>query len=158
LRELFPGLQVVATTHSPLIVANSEVGELVRIERDGAELTVQAIDTSFEGFRADQILTTSAFGLKTTRSLRSEEKRQRYAELLGRRARTPEEEAEFARIEDELESGPRAAETVSERDASRIVDEALRAQIESIVATKGDAREALMSEIEKYSAKVRSGE
>jgi hypothetical protein len=157
-KQLFPKLQVIATTHSPLMVANSEAGELMRIERDGAELTVEPIAISLEGYRADQILTTSAFGLTTTRGVRTEGRRKRYAELLGSKERSPEEEAEFKTIEQELEAGPRAGETSRGRSAAELLDTQLRMQIEKAVEKMGGDREALLSELEKYATKVRSGE
>lgn len=156
-KQLFPKLQVIATTHSPLMVANSEVGELMRIQRAGADLTVEPIAISLEGYRADQILTTNAFGLTTTRGVRAEERRNRYAELLGRKQRSPAEETEFTAIEQELEDGPRAGETPIGRSAADILDTQLRLQIENAVLQAGGDREALLSELETYAAKVKSG-
>ncbi|WP_440639810.1 AAA family ATPase [Bradyrhizobium sp. PUT101] len=156
-KQLFPKLQVIATTHSPLMVANSEAGELMRIQRDGAELTVEPITISLEGYRADQILTTNAFGLTTTRGVKTEERRKRYAELLGRIERSSQEEAEFKTIEQELEAGPRAGETPAGRSAANLLDAQLRMQIEKAVEKAEGDKEALLGELEKYAAKVKSG-
>jgi energy-coupling factor transporter ATP-binding protein EcfA2 len=156
-KQLFPNLQVVATTHSPLMIANSEVGELVRIERNGAELLVEPIAISLEGYRADQILTTGAFGLKTTRGLKTEEKRKRYTELLGLKERTAEQEAEFKSIERELEAGPRAFETPVAREAADLLDNHLVLEIEKALSARGEDRSELINELKKYSAKVISG-
>lgn len=156
-KELFPKLQVIATTHSPLMIANSEAGELMRIQREGAELTVEPIATSMEGYRADQILTTNAFGLTTTRGVRTEERRRRYAELLGRKERSPDEEVEFKAIEQELEAGPRAGETPAGRSAADLLDAQLRMQIQKAVESADGNKEALLGELEKYAAKVKAG-
>lgn len=156
-KELFPKLQVIATTHSPLMIANSEAGELLRIERDGAELTVEPIAISMEGYRADQILTTNAFGLTTTRGVRTEERRKRYAELLGRKERSGEEEAEFKAIEQELEAGPRAGETPAGRSAADLLDAQLRMQIRKAIESADGNKKELLGELENYAAKVKSG-
>lgn len=156
-KELFPKLQVIATTHSPLMVANSEAGELLRIQRDGAELTVEPIAISMEGYRADQILTTNAFGLTTTRGVRTEERRKRYAELLGRKERSDEEEAEFKAIEQELEAGPRAGETPAGRSAADLLDAQLRMQIRKAIESADGNKKELLGELENYAAKVKSG-
>lgn len=157
-KQLFPKLQVIATTHSPLMVANSDAGELLRIQRAGAELTVEPISISLEGYRADQILTTNAFGLTTTRGVRTEERRRRYAELLGRKERSSDEEAEFRVIEKELEAGPRAGETSIGRSAAELLDTQLTMQIEKAVEKMGGDRSALLSELGKYATRVKSGE
>ena len=70
LKKKFPRLQVVATTHSPLIAGNLERGEMIRLRRDqSGKIEVLPLDEEIQGWRADQILTNPAFGLASTRKL-----------------------------------------------------------------------------------------
>ena len=57
---------------------------------------------SLAGKRADQVLTSDAFGLITTRNPGSEEDIHRYAALLGKKERTEEEETEFLILKSKL--------------------------------------------------------
>jgi predicted ATPase len=155
-KELFPNLQVIATTHSPLMVGNTEKGELIRIDRNGETLSIRTFDVSFEGYRADQILTTEAFGLPTTRGLKSEKRRATYADLLGRTNRTAKDEERFKEVERELEEAPRAQETIAARRAADFLDEQLVIELKKLAAEKEPSK--LVEAIETYAAKVKSGE
>lgn len=67
LRQAFPGVQFVATTHDPLCVRGMDDGEVVVLTRDangGVHILEDLPDIS--GMRAEQILTSEYFGLSST--------------------------------------------------------------------------------------------
>lgn len=132
LRELLPNVQVIATTHSPLMVGNLEEHEVIRINREGDGLTVEHLAQSFTGYRADQILTDAPFEMKSTRAKSWEALRDEYAVLNGRSHRTPEEEERFAWLADNLRQMPPPFETREERVQAEEVEAALRTAIEAV--------------------------
>lgn len=131
-RERFPNVQVIATSHSPLIASNMEPDEVVVLMRDDKQrITATRVTEPLRGYRADQVLTSGAFGLKSSRSVYATALLQRYAEALAQGVDAPETRARVsalgALVREEIASPP---ETVEERlaldEATRKVDEAVR--------------------------------
>ena len=104
LKARLPKLQLIATTHSPLVVGGMEPVEVIRLRRaeDSADIVVEPIIQPLKGMRADQILTGPAFDLDTTRDPETAQMLSRYGELLGITRRTAEEETEFRELSQEL--------------------------------------------------------
>ena len=100
IRKHFDALQIVATTHSPLVVVGLEPHSVLVARRDPGDAAkielARASDdkVEFEGMRADQVLTSPLFGLTTTRGEREWGEMHRYAQLLGRE-RTADESVEL---------------------------------------------------------------
>lgn len=120
LRELFPNLNVIATSHSPLVVAALHQREVVRFLRDG---TVETLEQSYDGYRADQILTDTAFGLTTTRNPEAEKfakpLRDKFVRLARKAKRTSEEDRQLLRIAHQLDGRiASSGETPAEREAT----------------------------------------
>jgi hypothetical protein len=67
LREIFPNVQFVATTHSPLVVCNVGNGAVFRCERDVSSglLTAGRREGLPTGLGAEGLLTSDYFGLRT---------------------------------------------------------------------------------------------
>ena len=124
LRECFPKLQIIATTHSPLLVAGMKASEVLIARRDPIapdRVSVAPAPLEFEGLRADQILTSPAFGLMTTRGVETRNEQDEFVRLLGNQHRSLEEEGRFQ----ELESRLRAKFQVGETDEQRRVERAV---------------------------------
>jgi len=66
----FPRLQFIVTSHSPLVVASLHECN-VRVIEDGE---VHQFEERLHGLNADQVLTSSYFGLSSTRSVAMEER------------------------------------------------------------------------------------
>lgn len=68
LREAFPQIQFIITTHDPLCLRGMHDGEVFVLHRDeGTDQVMQVADLpSLEGMRAEQILTSEFFGLGST--------------------------------------------------------------------------------------------
>ena len=83
IRELFPNLQIMATTHSPLIVPSLNPDEIIRLQRskDGKAINVAVPNYDVQDYRADQILTSPLFGLESSLAPDKLKKIKRYTEL-----------------------------------------------------------------------------
>jgi ABC-type cobalamin/Fe3+-siderophores transport system ATPase subunit len=134
LRQKFPKTQIIASTHTPLVaagIADIDSGVLLKLGQDAEGHTdVRIIDKRFlDGKRADQILTSEAFGLFTSRNPGSQDDVDRYSELLSNSARTEEEETEFqslrSHIQDVFNDG--------ESDAAQIVRKAVGVALQETV-------------------------
>lgn len=67
IRTHLPNFQVVATSHSPLIVGSLHREEVVVLERSGGEIRVRLPEQSPYGLTVDQILASPIFGLSNLR-------------------------------------------------------------------------------------------
>jgi hypothetical protein len=82
--ELFPGMQFIATSHSPLVVGSRQPNEVFTLRRDHEKsnrVLVERMEEPFLGWRADQILTTPLFGLNSSRDINTQKLLVRYTEL-----------------------------------------------------------------------------
>ncbi|MEV8517587.1 AAA family ATPase [Dactylosporangium sp. NPDC051484] len=148
LREALPNVQVIATTHSPLIVGALEPGEVLTLHRDHAGHGSVEQAEEFRGWRADQILTSPAFGLDTSRDAKTERDLEEYQTALGERPVNPELFERVANL-------PRSGETAIEREAAELVDAGLR---ERLAELPDERRAALVRQAAKYLRRVRGGE
>lgn len=128
LKDRFPALQVVATTHSPLVVAGMNAGEVkivIRESEDPSTISILPPPVEFSGMRADQILTSPLFGLLTTRSRGVRRDIDRYSVLLGNLSRTEAEEQEFQGLRAKLNPVLAVGETKLERRVEEAVEAAM---------------------------------
>jgi hypothetical protein len=109
LKEHFPNIQFIVTTHSPFVCQAADPKGLIRLPAPGTNERAEHV--SDELFKlivnggADDAAMTALFGLERPYSDRSEALRCRVAELEARVIRgsvTPAEEAELARLVAEL--------------------------------------------------------
>lgn len=122
LRRHFPNVRFIATTHSPLIVSALEESEVLVARR----LSLES-EPSFErfdeerriGMRADQILTSSAFGLTSTRSMAHDARREAVnAKILASRG-NPADVLDVARAQADLYDITAFGDSDTPRDQSR---------------------------------------
>jgi len=137
LNNQFPGMQFITTTHTPLIAAgivDVENSVLLKLEQqpDGS-VTVRPIDQSvLRGRRADQILTSEAFDLVTTKNKGSEDDLDRLTELLGKFKRTAQEEEELAELRSSLKGSLQTGQTEVEREVETAVRAVLKERVNNI--------------------------
>ena len=131
LSKLFPNAQFIATTHSPLIVGGMLSQQVRRFVRDDDGKVVQLpVDQDWLMGRADQVLTTQLFGMKTTVDPRTEERIDEYKGLLGKTSRTKEEETRFQELRRILRFRiPMSSETPVERRAQELLRALLQEQL-----------------------------
>lgn len=134
LRQKFPKTQIIASTHTPLVaagIADIDSGVLLKLGQDQEGHTdVRIIDKRLlDGKRADQILTSEAFGLFTSRNPGSQDDVDRYSELLSNSARTEAEEAEFQSLRSHIQD----AFSDGESEAAQIVRKAVGVALQETV-------------------------
>jgi predicted ATP-binding protein involved in virulence len=131
LRQQFPKTQIIASTHTPLVaagIADVDQSMLLKLERNEEnEISLKIIDKEqVAGKRADQVLTSDAFDLYTTRNERSHDDVDRYTKLLGKKIRNEAEEAELEQLRSQVNSRFSTGETHFEQLVEKAVDEVLK--------------------------------
>jgi len=140
---IFPNVQFMATTHSPLVVGGMKGRQVVRFVRDaqGHTSRMDVTDDMLVG-RADQILTGRPFGMKTTLDQQTQGAMEEYKTLLGKASRTPVEEQRFQDLHRDLKFRiPNAEETAPARRAFALVEAVINDQIGGSVP---EARQPLL--------------
>lgn len=125
LRGVFPRIQFVVSTHSPLCLRGVLNGEVIVARREGD--CVMFVDDlpPVEGMRVDQLLTSEHFGLNSTLDPDQDREFQEYYHLLTLRDRTPEQEARLAELKERLARIQMLGSTRRERIMLEHVDEYL---------------------------------
>ncbi|MCC6536844.1 MAG: AAA family ATPase [Bryobacterales bacterium] len=148
LEEIFPNVQFIATTHSPLIIGGLTGQQVLLFERDPARPTapieISKPRLDFRGLRADQIL-TSVFGLLSSRDARASRLHELKVKSYGGVQLTAEEARELR----ELETGPSAQnQTVAETPAEKEARERAEAQAKrKMAAVKPQVRKQALNEL-----------
>jgi hypothetical protein len=154
LKKLLPNVQIIATTHSPLVVGGLDVKEITRFVRDGDTIDMPEIEPDMMEGRADQILTGDLFGMDSTFVLNEENDKllSEYKELLAKGKRSKGEQRRYLELHKLMqEKIPPAEETKLERRAQALVHAVLEADYSS------DNREKLRDDLlEKTRAVMRS--
>ena len=163
-RNHFPRVQFLATSHSPLVAGSLRPGELFVAERAPADsrddserlvATVAAADMNPEGLRANQVLTSSLFGLDSTRDEGTKQLMKEYANLLGKPEPTEEQRARLQELSQLLEDiVPSYAETEAARRAEQLVEEWL---LERISDLSSDEQGQVLAEARMFLARLHSG-
>jgi hypothetical protein len=96
LQQIFPRLQFIATSHSPLIAGSLRPPQIHRVRRDQEGLvTVEPHRSDLTGLRADEILTGPLFQLESTLDFRTQALLTRYTELAARDTLSPADQEEL---------------------------------------------------------------
>lgn len=123
LHRLFPNVQWICSSHSPLVAGALAPNSILLLESRGDHVIPQPINQSFQGWRADQILTSLLFGLNTSRDEETSLLLQRYRELAVNKMLSPIEEEEFSALGRILGVRvPTIAEREEAREAMKIFD------------------------------------
>ena len=126
LHEQFPKTQFIGTSHSPLCASGTadlkdEEYRLVVLDRANYNGTVEVNElASLRGFRADQVLTSTAFGLEETRNPSIETELHSFRNLLLSKSLSSSEKRELTRLRDSIENQlPGLAEREEDRALER---------------------------------------
>jgi len=99
LRNTFPKIQFIITTHEPLCLRGLKQHEVVVLKRDEENAIIAISDLPDPStLRIDQLLTSEYFGLNSTMDSKTEKEFERYYELLAIE-KTDRTEAQLAEIE-----------------------------------------------------------
>lgn len=159
LKELFPKVQFIATTHSPLVTLTSEPGETLLVQRTGPDhnqIVVQRSELDVRRWRADQVLTT-LFGLESSNPMLYAWMKE-YTNLLARDSLDEKEEDRLHYLASMLEiAPPEPFEREEARLAYQSIKKALDEQLASIPEEKLEEirKEAKVQVLESISRKRR---
>lgn len=96
LKTLFPHMQIIASTHSPLVLQGAELHEIVSLHRSGTEVRSVALP-DYSDYSAEDLLTSSELFDTPAYSVEIEDMRARYRELVVRTGKLSQEEEEQLR-------------------------------------------------------------
>jgi predicted ATP-binding protein involved in virulence len=155
LRDLFPNVQFIATTHSPMVVSGMPVKQIIRFDRNSDGRILQLpLESDITLGRADQLLTSDLFDLNTTLDPTTQGKIDLYYELRDKQRRTAEEEDELQQLQrwfrfelpmpQQIPSAKRAQELVNLLLAENLEDNYM--EVQNMVRDK--ARQ-LLEEVDK---------
>lgn len=130
LRQLFPRVQFIATSHEPLTLRSLDATEVTVLRRaaDGEVFAVNARDaelTSPRYLRIDQLLTSELFGLHSTDDPDVEAMFEEYYGLLAKHAPDRDDKKKLAILKDELADKRQMGNTQRERIVFEAADEFL---------------------------------
>ncbi len=147
-RENFPNVQIIASSHSPLLagaVAHAEL-RVVAPNEDTGEMEARVPPEDVSGQKAEDILVSSVFSLETTRSVEAEQTIERYFELYEKGSLSDDEQSELQRLSGQLRLlnyGPTVAERQSMNEIRVQIDHDLgavsREAVEMLQARLGAA-------------------
>lgn len=155
LRRHLPRVQLIASTHSPLVIGSDPDARLIYLQRTEAGIVSRVLSENFEGWRSDQILTGPAFDLSTTRDKATEVKMKEYTQLLSQRHWTEGERKRAETLALQLRRQlPKPQESKSGREAAGLVHDAIRQRLDELPRER---REKLQTEAEAYLQELRIG-
>ena len=155
IQECFPGMQLIATTHSALVLSGLEDTNVMHVVRspETHRVEIRKYEMKLKGLETDEILTGPLFGLHDTRDLGTQAKERRYDQLRSLPSPTPEEVAERRALARDL-FGSRAPSLES---ASTAIAEALQRKPEGDLTPSSEERARLLAEAEKLIEKTLAG-
>lgn len=152
LRQVFPRVQFIVSTHNPLCLRGLLEGEVTVMRRGAGGQIVALTDLPpVEGLRVDQLLTSEHFGLDSTVDPQIDEMFEEYYRLLAARERSQAEEERLAELKARLEKLDLLGTTRRERLALEAVDEYLAEEPRLV---DPDRRRALKDETRSKVAEI----
>ncbi|MBK4725337.1 AAA family ATPase [Pantoea agglomerans] len=126
LRRAFPGMQFIVTTHDPLCLRGLQQGEICLMKKDEiGRVTANTDLPDPADFRVDQLLTSSFFGLNTTRDPQDEVLFDEYYALLSLSERDEAQTAKLAQLKSELKDRRYVGDTAREQLMFEAVDQVI---------------------------------
>jgi len=132
LKEQFPNVQFIVTSHSPIIAAgvtDFSHSKLLAFKFENGETRVIEEIPSLQGMSVDQVLSSVAFGLFTTVSVGTVDNIRRFSELMSKR-RNEEEEQEYLTLMKSIEEKSHSGTTEAERQIEKAVTKTLEDMLE----------------------------
>lgn len=125
LRQAFPRVQFIVTTHEPLCLRGLIDGEVAVLRRTkSGKLVVSTECPPVNRLSVDQLLSSELFGLASTRSAEVNAQFARYYELLALSRHTLKQENELNELKKELQDENLLGSTPRERKALLAIDQA----------------------------------
>jgi uncharacterized protein (TIGR02646 family) len=125
LREAFPNIQFLSTTHEPLCLKGLGEMEIAVMQRAGNQITVRDDIPSPAELRIDQLLTSQLFGLDSTIDPDIDGKFHEYYELLAMHRRTRKQESRLQTLKGELKRYNKLGYTRRDQLVYEVIDDYL---------------------------------
>jgi hypothetical protein len=164
-RSEFKNVQLIATTHSPFIVANMDVAgdaqqdQVIVFQRnEEGVLSQMRWMERLKGLRIDQIVTLPVFGLESSRDRETADALKTYNELSlkDEEELTPDEQAKLESAAAILNmKSPHPAETPEARKAFELIEASAR---EKLATVPSEVREKIMNEVKLQTLESFSGD
>lgn len=151
LREVFPRVQFLATTHNPLCLRGLRDGEVMVMRRHAQGIEIVSDLPSIEGLRVDQLLTSEHFGLNSTLDPEVDRKFQVYYELLALRDPSEDQQRQIEELKAELDRYRVLGTTRRERLMLEAVDRQLAQESQYL---DPQARQALKEDTQRKVADI----
>lgn len=155
LREAFPKVQFIITTHDPLCVRGMYPGEIFVLQRRESDRRIVKLDDlpDVRGMRAEQILTSEFFGLGST-DPETELKLAKYHRLAARDDRNATEDDEMQRLRDELERTIKVGDTIQEQAFAEAMRRADLDRVAVPGRVTGKSRVEMVESLQKAAAEM----
>lgn len=135
LRQTFPRVQFIASTHDPLCLRGLQDGEIVVLRRDEMHrLHALSKLPSARGMLVDQLLSSSYFGLFSTLDPATDARFARYYELLAKQVRTNKEQLELNVLRTDVNSIKMLGNSPREEALLAVIDQHLSENLHKQVA------------------------
>ena len=123
LSDLFPKMQIFATTHSPLVALDAKPEELVVLRREGNHVIAEKHVPDFSGFSAEDMLSDPRLFDTEVYGSEAQEKLSQYRELVSipQDVRSPEQRERLRSLAASISSFEGPAD--SENETSRLLKE-----------------------------------
>jgi predicted ATP-binding protein involved in virulence len=137
LKESFPNLQFIGSTHSPMTAGGADDGDLILLDYREGNIKARQDLPSIKGWRADQILTGPLFNLESSRDLFTQKKLEEYTRLLESPKLSAKQKQQLRQLEESLgQTLPGSGETPLQREAFRMIEESMHQFLEKQTADK----------------------
>lgn len=152
LRNTFPRIQFLVTTHEPLCLCGLEDNEVTVLRREGRQVTMLDNLPSPAGLRVDQLLTSNLFGLHSTIDPDLDKKFGAYYALLAKdSAQLSNEDKQYRdQLKLELASAGTLGHTRRDQLAYEVIDQYLAKELQ----TPRAEREVLREETKRRVAEI----
>lgn len=140
LRSAFPQIQFIYSTHEPLCLRGLHEGEVAVLMRDRLRRIYALEDLPpVERLRVDQLLSSEHFGLRSTVDPVMEQRIKEYEDLIGKGARSDEEERSLQLAIEWLTDAKYLGSTRRERLALQLIDNESSAPTPTLASVKAQS-------------------
>ena len=145
LQQVFPNLQIIGTTHSPLMVPSLDPEQVIVFKRQDNKLSATQQSAVMKGYRADQVLTSEVFGLASSLPPETEDDLREYTRLVTSDRLSRSDERRLQELAERLRM---RMPSTSERQEARDAYDLLRQSVEQKVANMPvEQREKVVTEM-----------
>lgn len=157
LKEIFPDVQFIATTHSPLVIGGMPARQVIRFGKDksGKPVLLPVPPDATLGY-SDQVLTSMLFDLPTSLDHTTAKKSKRYDELVQKGTLNSDEKELYETLKQDLIARvPASTGNYAQNHAAQVTKmEMLRRLGENLRETSPEEAQVLLKRAEKLSETV----